>query len=68
MLDSQKRRLGISLKGQNAEMMEITQHLVRESQRLLLALDEWGNSLNALPQHPRVTVSKDFALAVKAHI
>lgn len=57
MLDTHKRRLGISLKSESAEMTEITQHFQRESQCLLLELDIWGNSLNALPQHARVTVS-----------
>ncbi|GFZ52220.1 hypothetical protein JCM24511_09993 [Saitozyma sp. JCM 24511] len=55
VLDTHKRRLGISLKSESAEMTEITQHFQRESQCLLLELDIWGNSLNALPQHARVT-------------
>ncbi|WVQ84847.1 hypothetical protein IAT38_007004 [Cryptococcus sp. DSM 104549] len=54
-LDSQKRRLGVSLKGGSDEMWDVAQHFERESHCLLLELDIWGNSLNALPQHVRVT-------------
>ncbi|OCF59004.1 hypothetical protein L486_03502 [Kwoniella mangroviensis CBS 10435] len=55
VLDSQKRRLGLSLKGDSEEMWDVGQHFERESHCLLLELDIWGNSLNALPQHVRVT-------------
>ncbi|WWC59260.1 uncharacterized protein I303_101810 [Kwoniella dejecticola CBS 10117] len=55
VLDSQKRRLGLSLKGDSDEMWDVGQHFERESHCLLLELDIWGNSLNALPQHVRVT-------------
>ncbi|WWC67750.1 uncharacterized protein I206_101662 [Kwoniella pini CBS 10737] len=55
VLDSQKRRLGLSLKGGSDEMWDVGQHFERESHCLLLELDIWGNSLNALPQHVRVT-------------
>lgn len=56
-LDSRKRRLGIVMSGHPEEMVEIGQHFVRESHCLLLEADIWGNSLSALPQHSRVTVS-----------
>ncbi|WRT64943.1 uncharacterized protein IL334_001883 [Kwoniella shivajii] len=55
VLDSQKRRLGLSLKGDSDEMWDVGQYFERESHCLLLELDIWGNSLNALPQHVRVT-------------
>ncbi|AFR97193.2 hypothetical protein C343_05329 [Cryptococcus neoformans C23] len=55
VLDSQKRRLGVTLQGGIEEMWDIAQHFERESHCLLLELDIWGNSLNALPQHVRVT-------------
>ncbi|OCF32134.1 hypothetical protein I316_06290 [Kwoniella heveanensis BCC8398] len=55
VLDSQKRRLDVTLKGGSEEMCDIAQHFERESHCLLLELDIWGNSLNALPQHVRVT-------------
>ncbi|WWD22184.1 hypothetical protein CI109_106675 [Kwoniella shandongensis] len=55
MLDSQKRRLGVTLQGGSEEMWDVAQHFERESHCLLLELDIWGNSLNALPQHIRVT-------------
>ncbi|WVW78653.1 hypothetical protein I302_100613 [Kwoniella bestiolae CBS 10118] len=55
VLDSQKRRLGLSLRGDIDEMWDVGQHFERESHCLLLELDIWGNSLNALPQHVRVT-------------
>ncbi|ODN79823.1 hypothetical protein, variant [Cryptococcus amylolentus CBS 6039] len=54
-VDSQKRRLGVSLSHQTREMWEVTQHFEREAHCLLLELDIWGNSLNALPQNARVT-------------
>ena len=57
VLDSHKRRLGISLKGHPDELWDAGQHFIRESHCLLLELDIWGNSLSALPQHFRVTVS-----------
>ncbi|WVQ99110.1 hypothetical protein IAU59_006242 [Kwoniella sp. CBS 9459] len=55
VLDSQKRRLDVTLQGKSEEMCDIAQHFERESHCLLLELDIWGNSLNALPQHVRVT-------------
>ncbi|KAK8846872.1 hypothetical protein IAR55_005962 [Kwoniella newhampshirensis] len=55
VLDSQKRRLGVNLQGGSEEMWDVAQHFERESHCLLLELDIWGNSLNALPQHVRVT-------------
>ncbi len=57
VLDSRKRRLGISLKADVPEMWDIGQHFIRESHCLLLELDIWGNSLSALPQHVRVSAS-----------
>ncbi|TYJ55671.1 hypothetical protein B9479_003574 [Cryptococcus floricola] len=54
-VDSQKRRLGVSLSHQTREMWEVTQHFESEAHCLLLELDIWGNSLNALPQNARVT-------------
>lgn len=56
-LDSRKRRLGLVMNAHPEELAEIGQHFVRESHCLLLEADIWGNSLSALPQHPRVTVS-----------
>jgi hypothetical protein len=56
-LDSRKRRLGLVMSGHPEELVEIGQHFVRESHCLLLEADIWGNSLSALPQHTRVTVS-----------
>lgn len=63
VLDSHKTRLGISLKGHPDELWDAGQHFIRESHCLLLELDIWGNSLNALPQHFRVTVSNAPAAA-----
>jgi hypothetical protein len=60
-LDSRKRRLGIVMSDHPDEMMVIGQHFVRESHCLLLEADIWGNSLSALPQHHRVTVSTRLA-------
>lgn len=60
-LDSRKRRLGIVMSDHQDEMMAIGQHFVREAHCLLLEADIWGNSLCALPQHPRVTVSVPIA-------
>lgn len=58
-LDSRKRRLGIVMSDHPEEMMVIGQHFIRESHCLLLEADIWGNSLSALPQHHRVTVSPE---------
>ncbi|WWC87118.1 uncharacterized protein L201_002004 [Kwoniella dendrophila CBS 6074] len=55
VLDSQKRRIGLIMKSGSDEMWDVGQHFERESHCLLLELDIWGNSLNALPQHVRVT-------------
>lgn len=43
-------------------MWDVAQHFERESHCLLLELDIWGNSLNALPQHVRVTVGFAYLL------
>ncbi|WVR07883.1 hypothetical protein IAU60_004926 [Kwoniella sp. DSM 27419] len=54
-LVARKRRLDVRLDGGSQEMWDVAQHFERESHCLLLELDIWGNSLNALPQHVRVT-------------
>lgn len=38
-------------------MNDVGQYIYRECQNLLFELDILGNSLSALPQHVRVTVS-----------
>ncbi|KAK4689735.1 hypothetical protein P7C73_g392, partial [Tremellales sp. Uapishka_1] len=55
-LDSQKRRLGISLAGHPDEMWDVGQHFRRECDCLLLELDIWGSSLSSRPQHVRVSI------------
>ena len=57
-LDSRKRRLEINLARNPEEMNDVGQYIYRECQNLLFELDILGNSLSALPQHVRVTVSK----------
>ena|SRR6478752_4334401 len=57
MLDSRKRRLRISLKGDSDELRAIHQYFRREAECLLMELNVWCNSLSALAQHVRVAVS-----------
>jgi hypothetical protein len=56
VLDSRKRRLRISLKGNSDELRAIHQYFRREAEGLLMELNVWCNSLSALAQHVRVAV------------